>query len=803
MASIDNFNGVRSNLVDQGIPQVTAAFSPNSIFIFGTAKSGPVNQPIRVNPTDSVVSLVGDVVTYGLGFETSLPRGYFEFSDASAGQQEVVLVRVGETSKSSIRLYENETVSSGEVGATIIIDEDGTQHPAYSLTIQSASESSLYNGSIVRVIGDDNGNPAALRIELTDGTIATYQISQTYNGPNVITKVSDLVNRINATSALAGKIIADYDPIEKTYEITVNETDEDVKVTTYDISGGTYGDKIVGIKQAYVEGSVVQNIAAGSLTATLSAIPEKSMEEATPTITSFTRHVLNESVLTVAPTMVGATNKVVFLSCVNVSSWDSTDGLDNVVVKVKRNGTDSFSTLTVTTDYTVNESAGTITILGPLAVGDRYFVSYDYSASYTEVKLRSEIPAGNDSVYFIGGDVVIFGAAQPFDITIGYSAKRYINLSKISLVDKVNGIIDFLDASELPDVGSKVTLVFTYEPELPAITGTVLSTGQIQPGSMSGGSDGIPSSLLDYKRALQKAFEAVDLYPRRHNIVMGMYLDDVENGYNENTGLPESVPVAIHDLVIPFVERSSVLANECDVAVPVRPLANITPAGISQWITKLTVPSTTDPNRPANIIAGIENFRVDAPVGCFVYKNTNINGGKEYFANPATIYVGFKSGLNYTESAVHKQVPSCIRDLGVKIFNADIISALNANKYTAAVMNASQQFIWADAPTVSRGSQFSRQFVRDTTFLAIALAREAAAPYIGKPRQSHFLTSMRKDIYKAVTVLLPDAIGSAFVELLPISDGYITGHTAIRLILDIAVEITRVDIITYVNPLKA
>jgi len=795
----DSFNGIRSEIIDRGTPQVPTGISPNATFIIGTATKGPVDTPVRIEPGMDVREMFGDVVITGLGFDTSLVRGFYEFTDSAVGNVEVALIRAGYVSRSSISLYEYEG-GSGEMAATIVVDSNGTTHPAYSLTIESVSESSELNGSVVRVSADENGDPAYLSIELTDGSTATFQISPTLVGANVINNVSTLVDRINASSALSGKVIASYTPIERSVDITIEADSNSGAVTAYNIGGGSWGDKLVGIMRAYVPGSVTDTFEAGILTETLSAVPDKVLDAGTPTISAFYRTVNNEAVLTVGPTLVGVTNKNVTLNCASVPGWNSAYGLDDVVVKVKRNGSTTYSVLTEGTDYTINETTAVLTIAGPLSIGDSYFVTYTYKVAYTEAKLRSELQEGNDRAYFIAGDQIVFGAAQPFQLTVEYSANREIPLSQIAIVDKASATIEFSDPTQLPAIGETVTVVLRHEPELPAPTGTVMTTGQVQPGSMSGGSNGIPSTLNAYKKALTKALRAIDLYPRRHNVIMGMYLDDVESGYNQETGLPETVPASVHDTVLPFIERSSNLAGECDVEIPVRPLTVLTPAAINEWITKLTVTSATDLTRPANIISGINEFRAEAPVGCFLYRNTNINNGREYFANPATIYAGFKAGLTYKESAVHKQVPASVRDLGVKIFNADIISSLNDMRYTVAVLNAAGEMIWADAPTLaSSRSQYARQFVRDTVFLAVSLAREAAAPYIGKPRLPQYLTTMRKDIYSAVSVLVPDAIGNLYVELIPTQSGYINGRTAIRLVIDTAVEIRRVDILTYVN----
>jgi hypothetical protein len=146
-------------------------------------------------------------------------------------------------------------------------------------------------------------------------------------------------------------------------------------------------------------------------------------------------------------------------------------------------------------------------------------------------------------------------------------------------------------------------------------------------------------------------------------------------------------------------------------------------------------------------------------------------------------------------------MPGTIKDLGVRIFNSRIIGLLNEKRYTAAVVDINKKIIIADAPTLGtkNRSQFDRQFVRDGVFYAIELARSAAQPYIGKPRLPEFLTNMKLDVSKALSVLAPDFLSDFMVTLMPVADGYITGETKLKLTLVTAKEIRKVTLETYVQ----
>ena len=150
--------------------------------------------------------------------------------------------------------------------------------------------------------------------------------------------------------------------------------------------------------------------------------------------------------------------------------------------------------------------------------------------------------------------------------------------------------------------------------------------------------------------------------------------------------------------------------------------------------------------------------------------------------NPATLFAAYKQNLAVDKSATHDFLPGNVQDLGVKIFNAETISRLNAKRYTAAIVDYGGRFIWADAPTLAlKGrSQFDRQFVRDTVYLAVGMAREVAEKYIGKPRLPQYLVSMKKDVSKALNMLVPSILSDLFVDIIPVQDGHITGKTKLR-----------------------
>ena len=457
--------------------------------------------------------------------------------------------------------------------------------------------------------------------------------------------------------------------------------------------------------------------------------------------------------------------------------------------------------------YVINATTGAITIYRKLALGDIYLVSYRYEVAYAEAKKRSDMLIGDTRSYFVYGDTIIFGAEQPANIIAYYNTKVYFDTNSLVIDDRLTSTITFdVDTSELPAVGEKVYVNISFQPELPAATGTIFTNAdgdsKVQAGALSGGSDGKITSKTEYIKAVQAAMEAVDLYPRKCNVIMGMYLDDVELKPDYDTGLPSKQALNMVNDIMPYVLRASKYTEECTVVLPVRPLVDLSQSGINTWLDRLIYTSATDKTRPANIIDGFTDFRIDVPLGVFLISHSQINGGTSYLMNPACLYAACKADLAYTESMVRQNLPGNIKDLGVKIFNAEVIGNLNAKRYSTAIVDERGRFVWADAPTLAiRGrSQFDRQYVRDVTYEAIARARVAAEKYLGKPMEQKYLIPMRKDVGNALLEMVKEgSLTDAFCNIVSVAGGQITGKTKLQLKLATAREIREVELETSIT----
>jgi hypothetical protein len=364
--SLDDFNGVRSDIVDAGTPPASITVSRDGTFIFGTATFGPMNVPIRPTP-DNVRTLFGEVPV-DASFDTSLVRGYYEYVNSTKGKPDIALIRVGNVSKSR-DLYENITHLSGDLSYSLI---DGK--PAYSLWVEAIPFGASYNKTKVNVTEDDNNEPSYFSIELPDGTTKGWNLSLNPSAPGVTTNVSDLVELINSDPIFENKLNAGFDAIYKEISLDIVTTSGGIE-TAYDLgpaiatSNESWGNKLIEIQSAYQTKDVEHIAEAGDIVTVLTVIPEKDIS-GPETVDDFIRESSMESVLSVSPTTANQSNLELDLYCASVSGWDNSYLISGSVTHdwefklyVKRNGASVYTELVETTHYTLDTTTGKLTIV--------------------------------------------------------------------------------------------------------------------------------------------------------------------------------------------------------------------------------------------------------------------------------------------------------------------------------------------------------------------------------------------------------------------------------------------------------
>jgi hypothetical protein len=387
-----------------------------------------------------------------------------------------------------------------------------------------------------------------------------------------------------------------------------------------------------------------------------------------------------------------------------------------------------------------------------------------------------------------------------------------------------NGVVYF--PSRMPTSTLKIT--YEREPEFPAPRGFAFDQSPynftslgVQPGGMDGGTNGTDYSARSsdtdakrrYKEALIKGYKAIDNYPFKAIYPVGAYLDDTYIGYNFETGAyGEEIPVNYHTDLSSVLSRKSRYVKECVGYIPTRPpeatgaIGTLRPEDEQNWIDRHVRIDQDDNTRPANIISGINDFRIACIAGTPV-GTTTASQGNPYIMNPASIYIGAKESTPLTRAMTGKVIAegggdfSPVQHLLVPVTSIDAIGAFTRARYTAFVTDSRGRIYIADAPTLANPrSNLARQYVLDVVILAVNLCRDIGDIYIGQPYRTNVMAAMRRNMATALMNLVTGDILIDFtVDVTAAPDGFISGRTKVKLGLVTAVEIRHVDIETQIK----
>lgn len=661
--------------------------------------------------------------------------------------------------------------------------------------------------------------------------------------------IASIVDLADAINAVAGDIVrAKVSLLEAETDITILARPDGSPKRSYQLTGGTFANRLRDIMSITEVRDLDDELGSGGTVLSFTYPPRKDPDGILPTITSWYRYPKMESVIVVTPDTEGATQA--YLSCTKVDYW--IDGLGDSLMLTPtaerpdlgiygKRSTEEMTKLVDGTDYTIDTSTGQVTFITDdptaffynpdfaahgttgLILGDAVYATYVYKVDYNEAHTRSELAVGDPTSFFIIGKDVVFGAGQAIDLVASFTAYIPYALENVIPGDIIenptlydyrrglySGVFTFKDIGK-SDIGKVFRVSYKYEPEFPAQSGTYLDIDgdgdprYLQPAGLTGGTDGIPVDRSDYKEALVRGYEAVDNYPFTAILPMGAYLDDTFPGYDQETGLPTNVPVNYHVDLATAVRRKSRLVKECNAYMTVRPpnKSVLTPEEERAYIDRLVNISETDPNRPANIMNGINEFRLNVVAGTPLISLTDMTqtNGIPFVANAANVYVGMKNDVPLTRSMVNIPLPPQMQEFAVKISKFNDVGSLQAMRYTPMVFSVTKNsYIVADAPTMADPrSNLRRQYVLDVVLMAINLVREVGDIYIGQAYTSMNINAMRKNMGGKVKFMVPDMLRNFHLEIVGVPDGYITGKTKVRLVLTTSVEIMSVDITTQVK----
>jgi hypothetical protein len=804
MAFTDEFpflNNSTSFIVDDDVQVPAVPPNPNSIIILGTATKGPLYKAVPVND-DNISTTFGDHVDDAYG-DVMLVKGYKEAKTLFPGAA-IHGVRIGNATRSSLTLYENQLHASGDLSYTDI---------TASFSVESKSDEA--NATEVVVRGDASGSPTSVDVTLPDGVTLNYQLDVSGAVPGAFDRVSDLVSALNNDPNFATFNVAKETLLTQDVNVTITSGLISGNIeTTYDIDSGTgsYGDKLVDILAVFNNSAVTDSssIEAGDTKSTLAAgAPKKDSDPNTETISVFSTIITSEAVLTASASDIGTT--VLTLDAADDSHWDNADttyNITNLVVTLVRGGV--ATTLVKDTDYTLTATTGKITLIGTYAsgaqLGDKFWADYKYKTVYVEANLRSDLQTGNRYSYFVYGSDIIFGAAQRYNVQAIYNANIEYNVGVDVIVsDADNTIVKFVNPDNEPSVGDTVVFSLAYEPELPAITGTIISSTIVQESQLSGGSDGrklIGKLLYD---ELEKGYMGSENMPARYLVPMGVFVDDTIQSIDFDTGLPTVINAGYIDQLSKYAKRKSRYVSECFGLITVQPMSaadinNPTLQEVNTWYNRLTVVSATDTTRPANVLKSFDDYHVVIPLGDAVFQIPGVFSGRPYVGQFAFLHASVMQNSNREEAIVNMNInPGPIVRFVYPIMNNAWINKLNQARYTLYTQSSVDgNYTIVDSPTLARAtSKFDRQFVTQTVFDIIQTSRAVAKPFFGKPGFDSVRKSLETSIINRINDLYhPNRVSGFNATVFATDADKLSGKTQVLLQIVTSKEIRKIQFTT-------
>jgi len=305
--AVSNLPGVTSNIRDYGL-QVTSEPTQynDSILIIGTSSDGPMYEPIPVLNKEKTLAVFG---AFGQG---TLVRGVFEALDGTTeGTPDIRAMRVGNGVKSLLEIEER--VSSDNRW-----DDVTTGHT--SLKLEAIYPGSIYNA--IAIFQDEEKNVNIYNPKTGNYVKFSYDATNPNNAQVDARNVRELVDAINADAEASSIVTASTEPIETSFEISVNESDSGIEVTN--------GKTIVTLK----------NILSG-------------YTESTPGVVQPTGYIYEADTSSTAGNLIDTMTEVFSLSTSDATLLDF-NGANNVktdLTPFDGKGDDRFNTIQALDDY--------------------------------------------------------------------------------------------------------------------------------------------------------------------------------------------------------------------------------------------------------------------------------------------------------------------------------------------------------------------------------------------------------------------------------------------------------------------
>lgn len=746
-----NLNNIVSTLTDGNLNTQRIVDLGDSILIIGTSERGPVNQPVFArSPKDAE-----DV--FGTKEKGTLLRGFAEVYYGPNGAKDIRLCRISNGTNASLELQE----STGDMEEKE--SYDGLVQIT-ALTVDALEPSDVYNNVTFRqemvdgqlsVIGY---NPIS---ELE--TVIPYDPTGVVS--NAVTDVVGLADAINADPNLGAIVTATANEIDATYELFVDASGVAVfgevsgGLLTVDLGAAldwaddnddgftdntniisTSGTPVTAANRIIALSSIYENV--GVLEELDSAgRSQVTLDNPIQTTGGVSKDFLRQDLTTDGGSDGEAIHKVVNSyigtgdSEEKVFSFTAYEAIDPATLIVYRTSA-AGTTVTVTAgQYTLSSVGGSGNDYeAQITFGDDYVpsdgsvltVTYDSEIfGMTKVATLQAVRASNSyKTYFVAGNVVTFGTAQPADLKIAYPAKKeYVIDVDVAIVDAKLGTIQFMNATKQPDytTGGWVGFTYTYQPEW-----VNLGTGA---QALSGGTNGITMTNAQKYTVLAATYEALADYEVDLVFPMATYLDDTKIVYDAETGLPVEVNAGFAQQLEDYLESLQDGVNETYGMISVKPAASPRLADINTWYDKLAVVSTTDTTRAANVMRVLDAKHLHVVAFEPIVANAYIT--LPYATTGEAIVAGIICKLPLNQAITSKRLGNQVSTCRFKLSSRQL-NTLTGLRYITSTLDSDGTWKITDGVTAAAlGSDYARSSTVRIVFGAMDVVRDAGKPFIG------------------------------------------------------------------------
>jgi len=416
-------------------------------------------------------------------------------------------------------------------------------------------------------------------------------------------------------------------------------------------------------------------------------------------------------------------------------------------------------------------------------------VSYNSEAfALTQHPTLSAVTATHSyKSYFAAGKKITFGTAQPADMAIYYSAKVVYTIDKdVIISDAAAGKIAISAGDNQPDIDNIRVFGFDYDYQPEWVN---LSASQ----SLQGGTNGIIMSNIDKYDVLTDTYAAIADYPVDIITVMNTYLDDTKVVYDDETGLPIEVNAGFVQQLNAHLESMMDGVNEAFGVMAVKPADSPKIDDVASWFTKLTVTSTSDLTRAANVMAGLDARLINVVAYEPVIANNVIT--YPYAATGEAHYAGLVSQLVPKSATTNKSLGTEVLALRYNL-SARQLDKLTELRYVGGRLISGIGPVVCDGVTAAAtGSDWVRLSTFRIAAAAMNVVRAVGRPFLGEGFNDAKKAALDTAISKGLLAMQEDgALRSFSFAIHQTPAEVVAGVARIPLVLGPAFELRRIAV---------